>query len=118
MWVLSLLWMTQRCDTDWNQAATGRSSRGVLHSDFFFVFASGICGRPLGLTLLCKIFLMLWVSLSLFSKLSPFELGQQFQFLRFSCSVFLHDAFVVFARSCTSGHLVEFKKVPREGGGG
>ena len=37
-------------------------------------FASGICGRPLGLTLLCKIFAMLWVSLSLFSKLSPFEL--------------------------------------------
>ena len=34
--VLSLLWMIQS-DTDWNQAATGRSSRGVFTQRLLFV---------------------------------------------------------------------------------
>ena len=68
---------------------------------FLFCFASGICGRPLGLTLLCKFFSMLWVSLSLLSKLSPFELGQQFQFLRFSFAQYLF-----MMRSCSHAHAL------------
>ena len=40
-----------------------------------------------------------------------------FSFSDSVCSVFLHDAFV-FARACTSGHLVESKKRSWESLGG
>ena len=59
---------------DWPVISRRFTQRLVFFLFVFLFLHPEFVGRPLGLTLLCKFFSMLWVSLSLFSKLSPFEL--------------------------------------------